>query len=1163
MGSVGMRREPSLTFEGALQILGKHEHKSIEKIDKLLGGVILGSGVAAGSVALGVTPLAPLAVFAVAWGWAEQKGLAVELLKSASDAVSGRLSGMRGLERRELIAAAHSTIVVASVFESFQDHVGQKFYGQLKITDAEKISMISKISPQSQQALVGTLYTAEIPAPSATRGFEENIKYVARWQEEYAKNFQAFINGLVVAERTPIDWRAVRSGAIKRYWSYYVELAAKAPEFAIWAQHGEHAATRAAVDGLGTVVESGIGTLSADMDQLDSDVSGLGSKVAGLGDEVSGLRVDVAGLAAQVMAMNEEITIALSGPRDALGRVAALLAVGGPREGAVRDRIGTGAMHAELSGLHAVVSRANAGILGERIIPADPERYPPGLEIPKVSEIYINPRYRVAEFGEWARPADDRWWEEFESRGDFDVLLTAHVTSPDATRAPILLLGHPGAGKSLLTKVFAARLPASEYTVVRVPLRRVSSDARVHHQIEEALEISANQRIAWSELARQSEDTVRVVLLDGLDELLQASEHDRSSYLQDVMDFQEREAEQRRPVVVIVTSRTVVADRVRIPHGTTVVKLDPFNDDDIAEWLGRWNRVNADTIGSGVTGKLTVSAVRRWPELAEQPLLLLMLALYAADPELSPLGEDVATAELYRRLLDGFARREAAKDLGLGRDPRPDQVERRAQDHLDRLAIAALGMFNRGRQDISEEKLGKDLEALEPRLMKRSRPAEAGQRIIGEFFFVHAPETRTLAGHGAEDRPPSEASAEENRGHRQARGGQPQRAYEFLHATFGEYLVARRVIDELTDVAVKTFAGRRGPATPDDDLLFALLSHQVLASRKSLLDFAREIFSDLPDQVRPQVFETLEMLISTYRNRYGSDRYAAYQPVPPDQVRQLSYYSANLIALRVVLEPCSAGVPLASLLRVRVPSSALAAWSITPNLWRACLDLDGFRAMLTTVELSGEPPSLRASTERDLALIPFEVSLARLIGDLATERRLRYGTAIVDEVIYYEEGDSWMDMVASCLIPAIGGTHIPIQTLPAPPEGTAKDEISYVAKLIFRYLRTTPYRESDYKQVLDLLFALPSTTDLDRLALTGAALGHPELWRLVPKLQDLGVYGPYSDVMREYGESGLPRATQFYGLVNISEQTAKAITPVLAKPPSYIKGLAAQEDEWI
>ena len=265
------------------------------------------------------------------------------------------------------------------------------------------------------------------------------------------------------------------------------------------------------------------------------------------------------------------------------------------------------------------------------------------------------------------------------------------------------------------------------------------------------------------------------------------------------------------------------------------MKLDPFNDDDIADWLGRWKRVNADAIAAGTMGELTASAVRRQPELAEQPLLLLMLALYAADPALPPLNEDMATAELYRRLLDGFARREAAKDFGLGHDPRPDELEQRVLDHLDRLAVAALGMFNRGRQDISEEELGQG-----PRnsgaTAHGAAPARRGGAADHRGVLLRAraggPDDRRPAGHGT---------------------GSRERAYEFLHATFGEYLVARRVMDELVDVAAKAFSGRRGPAEPEEDLLFALLSHQVLAVRQSMLDFAREIFADLDNKVRPQV----------------------------------------------------------------------------------------------------------------------------------------------------------------------------------------------------------------------------------------------------------------------------------------------------------------------
>ncbi len=51
-----------------------------------------------------------------------------------------------------------------------------------------------------------------------------------------------------------------------------------------------------------------------------------------------------------------------------------------------------------------------------------------------------------------------------------------------------------------------------------------------------------------------------------------------------------REAIQGRPVVVVVTSRTVVADRVRIPEGATVVKLDPFSEDNTRNWVKRWNQ---------------------------------------------------------------------------------------------------------------------------------------------------------------------------------------------------------------------------------------------------------------------------------------------------------------------------------------------------------------------------------------------------------------------------------------------------------------------------------------------------------------------------------------------------------------------------------------------
>jgi hypothetical protein len=54
-------------------------------------------------------------------------------------------------------------------------------------------------------------------------------------------------------------------------------------------------------------------------------------------------------------------------------------------------------------------------------------------------------------------------------------------------------------------------------------------------------------------------------LLDGFDKLVQATGAAQSDYLEKITLFQQREAVHGRLAAVIVTSRTAVADRVRVP----------------------------------------------------------------------------------------------------------------------------------------------------------------------------------------------------------------------------------------------------------------------------------------------------------------------------------------------------------------------------------------------------------------------------------------------------------------------------------------------------------------------------------------------------------------------------------------------------------------------
>jgi hypothetical protein len=1095
----GMQREAELTFQGALKILGRSEHAWLKKLDNVLGGAILIAGAGAGIAAVGSHVLAPAGMFAAVWGWVEQKGVAIDLLEQVIAKVSKKAAGTRGYERRQLIASAHTTIVVAAFFEALKEEIGPQAFVELDISSAEKEWLVSGRRRGAQETVYEFLYTAEIPAPSAVLGFEENVTRVRRWNHAFAERLSTFFAGLVAADKLSPNWPTVITIATERYQSHFLSLAKTVPDFMIWASLHEHAATRASVV------------------SVQADVAKLGTFAADT-------QITVNKITAALTEMRAEFAAALNSDRNSLGRIEALLALDAPTVDA-------------LPPLRLAVQRANGGILDESIIPAASNTYAPDIMFPTIGEIYIDPRYRVAVAGPMARLADDRWWEEITQRDDFDLMLAGYAVSADATRVPMLVLGHPGAGKSAFTKILAARLPSSTYTVVRVPLRRVGANAPLVDQIQEALDLATNRRVEWWRLADQSKDTVRVVLLDGLDELLQASQQDRSGYLQEVLEFQRREAEQQLPVIVIVTSRTVVADRVTIPRETVVLKLDPFNDDDIADWLAGWNRINSAAISARTVRELTVNAALSQPELAQQPLLLLMLALYAADPNLPSLEEDISAAELYRRLLEGFARREVAKDPA--HDMKPGELEKRVQDHLYRLAVAALAMFNRGRQDIGEEELGSDLVALNERSAPSSRPGDAGRRIIAEFFFVHAPEARMLSGSSApaagQEAPPVQWE-------------QPRRAYEFLHATFGEYLVAKLVMDELIDVADKAFASRRGIAEPDGDLIYALLCHQPLAVRGSTLDFMREICASLDDKDQRQLLEVLEMLLSRYRNRGGSNKYSTYQPTPPDVVRQLACYSANLVTLRVILEPDSNGVPLRSLLRD--VDDSLEQWRSMVLLWKSALDADGLQSILRAIELASDPLRIiRTLTESgdasQLPIIASEISLNRLINDQEMEERLRYGYAFRRDLIYYNSDECWAAMMTSWLVPAItgiGGNVSDLALIKEPPPGTSDEDISEVARLVFMYLRSP--REANRRlreELVRLIFSLPPVFDMDKLALVKAVLEDSDLPHKIPQLSSPQVYGRYAKLTRRSKSHEERQEINFRRLPNLAVSSIQEI----------------------
>lgn len=891
-----MARDPAITFRGALQILGHYDRPWLDRLDRLLGGVILASGVVPASAV---------------WGWVDQKNEAAGLLRRGLDAVSGRLAGAGGLGRHELVVAAHTTLVLAAFLETLRDRMGDR-YDKAELERAHRVMLGLEEWQIAGEPLVRHLYTADVPSPSALRGFDENAGVVERWALERMASFGDLF--FRVGFQRELMVGSFAQDVVDRYRSDYLRLATAVPEFRVWADLGEHAATRTALT------------------KLEGMLSRSGSV-----------------------------------PGD----------------------------------LRALLGEVNRDQLTRPVIDADIEGYGIDAVFPTVERIFLTPGFRSTTAHRGARIGDEHWWADVDRRQDLDVVLARHFSTTDCARLPLLLLGHPGAGKSLLTKVLAARLPAETYTVVRVPLRRVDADAHVSAQIQQALTLATNGRVLWPPLVNQSADAIRVILLDGLDELLQATTNDRAGYLTDIVEFQRIEAAMGKPVAVVVTSRTLVADRVRVPDGTPVLKLEEFDDGQIVEWLRVWNEVN-----SGVR-PVRPEVVMAQGELARQPLLLLMLTLYFADPAVAQTEVGLSTVELYRRLFETYARREATKQAGRVLPDR--ELAEAVHNQLSRLSTAALGMVNRGRQAITEAELSADLAAL-------GSPTPVGVRLLGEFFFVYAHE---------------------------ATAGEVLRGYEFLHATFAEYLVASRVVETLADVAEGAF-GRRRFHDPDDELLFALLSHQPLAVQRPMLEFVADHLEAMNEADRADVCRTLELLIRDYRRPRASHRHLDYRPLPPDMVRALAAYSANLVLLRVLADPL--GVELTAL--GDDPNS----WPATVNLWAAGLDTEGYRAMLSAVTRFGANLILRGSSWRDVVEYN-ELNAAHLRGDTDTERRIRYGLAALHELANIDDDDpeTWADSALSMLMSMAMGRP-PGLFLADAPETVSSGTKSAVAELAFGVL---------------------------------------------------------------------------------------------------------------
>ena len=610
---------------------------------------------------------------------------------------------------------------------------------------------------------------------------------------------------------------------------------------------------------------------------------------------------------------------------------------------------------------------------------ADPTqaRDGPAITYPPKSKIFVPQAFRVLRCDSpAARLEDEESWGATEVRDGLGPFLLSYLSSPYSTESPLIILGHPGSGKSLLTEVLAARLATPEFQPIRVRLREVSAED-VQPQIEEQIRRETGRDINWADLADELAATPPVVILDGYDELLQASGRAFSDYLLRVRNFQAREAGQGRPVRAIVTSRVTLIDRARIPIGSTVLRLEDFDERRQSRWISRWNLHNRAYFDrSPDTEPFALPRTAAVANLARQPLLLMMLALFDSEGNALRRDEDIDQTLLYDGLLRRFIRREREKDDPFtASDPEEQATEIDAD--MRRLGVAALGMLNRATLLIHKDQLDKDIRYFD---LERRFEGEAGvqlsqaELLLGSFFFVHESRSRADAEQAADEDEDTSARS----------------AYEFLHKTFWEFLAAddilRRVIEQIERIG--EMAGKRslrgwredllsGRRHLDDDWFLSLL-YRPLFGEPVVLQMMRDWRGHRCRQVgmSPDDFTgTLGEIVAgqlAHLLRGGAPHpimtRTGQQPPPYEALPLLGHlatYGVNLVLLWAVL--ADDGFELDEHTIPADPGGGARPWDQLTHLWRSWFSLERLNQLAAVMDAERDAHIIRVTPKHRFA----------------------------------------------------------------------------------------------------------------------------------------------------------------------------------------------------
>ena len=165
-----------------------------------------------------------------------------------------------------------------------------------------------------------------------------------------------------------------------------------------------------------------------------------------------------------------------------------------------------------------------------------------GVTFPLNKDIFIPQSFKALRYGNTPLEPDTTWKGLPEQQG-IGAFIGHTLRHWDTGDKPMVILGLPGAGKTLLCDMLAAQILRQEYHVIIIRLRDADPEASIADQITSQIHQDLGSDCSWFDIVGGNLEKPIALIFDGYDELLQASGKTYADYISKIHRFQQEQQE--------------------------------------------------------------------------------------------------------------------------------------------------------------------------------------------------------------------------------------------------------------------------------------------------------------------------------------------------------------------------------------------------------------------------------------------------------------------------------------------------------------------------------------------------------------------------------------------------------------------------------------------